>query len=562
MFLNIAGAMRALVVALLLSGGVAQAHEGHDHGEAPKPASTLASPRGEATSDAFELVAVARGGKLVVYLDHFQTNEPVANAKIDVETPDGSRALAPASDGSFMLDAPWSSKPGSLDLVFTVTSGSAVDILPVSIIIPEAVAALTSANAGFGSAALGEQLSRLDPMLLGIAGAAFLLGIAVSLVARGRRYVSAVAALITVVGLVLPASFARAHEGEDHNEEREAPRANAVATSDLAQRLPDGSVFVPKPTQRILALRTAVTQESEFPRTIELPGRIIADPNASGVVQSSVGGRLSAPQGGFPRLGTKVKQGTILAYVTPPVQAIDVSDMRQRQGELDQQIGIFARRVERYERLAPTGAVARTQLEEAQLELQGLKDRRAALEQIRRDPEALIAPVDGVIAETSAVAGQMAAPGAVIFQVIDPSRLWVEALSFDATAGAAKATAQLADGRTLALTYQGTGITDRNQSVPVHFAVSGDTAGLRVGQFVRVQAATTERTRGLALPRASVVRAGNGQDVIYEHVSAERFEQRPVRVAPLDGERVLISAGIPSGKRIVSQGAELLDQVR
>ena len=36
----------------------------------------------------------------------------------------------------------------------------------------------------------------------------------------------------------------------------------------------------------------------------------------------------------------------------------------------------------------------------------------------------------------------------------------------------------------------------------------------------------------------------------------------PVRVEPLDGERVLIAAGLEPGKRIVAQGAELLDQVR
>ena len=42
-----------------------------------------------------------------------------------------------------------------------------------------------------------------------------------------------------------------------------------------------------------------------------------------------------------------MKQGDVLAYVTPPMQAIDVSDMRQRQGELDQQISIVERRLKR-----------------------------------------------------------------------------------------------------------------------------------------------------------------------------------------------------------------------
>ena len=45
---------------------------------------------------------------------------------------------------------------------------------------------------------------------------------------------------------------ARAHDGDDHG----APATSIPAVRDLAQRLPDGGVFVPKSTQRILAIRT------------------------------------------------------------------------------------------------------------------------------------------------------------------------------------------------------------------------------------------------------------------------------------------------------------------
>ena len=138
----------------------------------------------------------------------------------------------------------------------------------------------------------------------------------------------------------------------------------------------------------------------------------------------------------------------------------------------------------------------------------------------------------------------------------------IESAVRDALGGAENASARLADGRTLALTYRGSGLADRNQAIPVQFAISGDTSGLRVGQFVTVQAATTAELQGLALPRAAVVRTGNGQDVVYEHTTAERFEARPVRVEPLDGNRVLVAEGVGPGKRVVTQGAELLDQVR
>jgi multidrug efflux pump subunit AcrA (membrane-fusion protein) len=64
------------------------------------------------------------------------------------------------------------------------------------------------------------------------------------------------------------------------------------------------------------------------------------------------------------------------------------------------------------------------------------------------------------------------------------------------------------------------------------------------------------------VPRTSIVRSSSGQDLVYEHVAAERFEQRPVRIEPLDGQRVLVSSGLTAGRRVVVQGAELIDHIR
>jgi multidrug efflux pump subunit AcrA (membrane-fusion protein) len=236
--------------------------------------------------------------------------------------------------------------------------------------------------------------------------------------------------------------------------------------------------------------------------------------------------------------------------------------MRQRQGELDQQISIVERRLARYETLVPSGAIARTQLEDTRTELQGLKDRRGSLDKSRGEPEELVAPVDGIIAEGTVVAGQMAQSNAVIFHVVDPIRLWVEALSFDSLPGVQSAVARLNNDRSYPLSFRGAGFAGRNQSIPVQFAVQGDVAGLRAGQFVTVLATTDEEKTGFAIPRAALVRSANGQDVVYEHVAAERFEPRPVRVEPLDGDRVFIATGLAAGKRLVVQGAELLGQVR
>lgn len=552
MFRNILPAFAAAVFILISGTTGPRAHEGHDHGpEAPAAPATV-TPRGEAQSERFEVVAVAQGKALAIYLDDYKTNAPVDEAGIEVETPSGPVTAKALGNGVYSLAAPFLERGGHIDLIITITAGGDPDILPVTIDVPAPdTAAGNGAAAKNGAEMILASLSQ-SPLATGFAG--FVLGaLLVGLIRRSRRAGAAV-----LLFVLIAATSAVAHEGHDHG-----PDPAAASNGDTrAQRQPDGSVFVPKPIQRIFGLRTVETEQGTFARTVELPGRIIPDPNASGYVQTAVGGVLSPPPSGFPRLGTQVKEGDILAYVTPPIAAIDVSDMRQKQGELDQQIAIVQRRLARQESLVTSGAVARTTLEETRLELEGLKDRRAALDKIRSEPLPLIAPVSGMIADGTPITGQIAQGNAIVFHIVTPEKLWVEALSFDTITGTGRASAKTGNGGSLALTFRGSGLADRSQSIPVHFSVDDGGKRLRAGQFVTVFTETGDERSGIAVPRTAVVRAANGQDLVFEHTSAERFEPRPVRVESLDADRVLIAAGIDPGKRVVVQGAELLDHVR
>ncbi len=565
MFSHLASALAAAVLIVTMAAGTGLAHEGHDHDLQRPLAPADVQPRSEAHSDTLELVAIAQGTRqgtqLVIYLDRFSSNEPVGDATVEVETPGGPATASAGTDGVYRLDAPWLAKEGHYDLIVTVTAGGNTDILPVSLNVPAGRASAAAAASSGVLASLARYAKHLiEPATLGTAGIGFILGVLAMMFGRRRRASASAILVVWALGLAAPhaISGALAHEGHSHD----GDSAPAVANGERAQRQPDGAVFVPKPIQRIFGIRTASLQTGTFRRSTELPGRIIPDPSASGFVQTATSGRLSPPPGGFPRLGAPVKQGDVLAYVTPPIQAIDVSDMRQRQGELDQQIAIVERRLVRYESLAPSGAVARSQLEETRLELEGLRDRRAALDRARLDPVALIAPVSGIVAEGTPVAGQIAQTNSVVFHIIDPAKLWIEALSFEALSSPGPASAKTSSGTPLVLDFRGSGLADRSQSIPVHFAIDGEIKGLRAGQFVTVFAETGEQRQGLAVPRTAIVRATNGQDFVFEHTTAERFEPRPVRVESLDANRVLISAGIDAGKRVVVQGAELLDHVR
>lgn len=567
MIIRIAAAGAAL--AALLLAAPALSHEGHDHGDAPKPVVAQSVPRTEAQSALFELVAIARDGALEIYLDRFETNEPVIDAAIDVETPAGP-VTATADGDVYRLEAPWALQPGAHDLIFTVSSGTDIDFLTASLEVPEPTPPIVSQSSGWpiGSALASEmqealainlwdRLSPNDPVLIATGVLSFVGGLLVMAVFRRRYIVAAGAGAVLLV--TLAGSIAVAHEGHDHGDQAALP---VPSGRDMAQRLPDGSVFVPKPSQRILAIRTVLTASDKHRRSVEMPGRIIPDPDASGYVQAAIAGRLSPPVGGFPRLGARVEKGDVLAEVTPPLQMIDQSDVRQRQSELEQEIAIAEKRVRRSEALAASGTVPRTTLEEARIGLEGLKERWSALTQVQARPEPLVAPVSGVVAASSAIAGQMAESNAIIFHIVDPSRLWVEALAYRNDGQFDAASASDESGRSLTLKFEGAGLADQSQAVPVHFSISGDTKGLRLGQMLSVLGHRQETDEGIALPRTSVLRGSNGQDMVFVHVGAERFEPRDVRTVPLDGDRVLVAAGIQAGARVVTQGAELLSQLR
>jgi RND family efflux transporter MFP subunit len=539
---------RSLRIASLLfalaAPSAALAHDGHDHGAPPPPVSTTVAPRADASSADLEMVVVARDGALEILIDRFRDNAPVTDAIVEVDGP-GGVVTATAEGGVYRLAAPWATPGRAVDLAVTVQAGDIVDVLTTTLSLPAmepkpvAGSVVTPARASeTGTAALADGFGGW-----GFAIAGFAVGVLVAASFRRRAVTAAAIAGLLLAGLAT-----------------QSPARAAETPRDLSQRFPDGSLFVPKTSQRILGLRTLFTEIADHPTTVELPGRVIPDPDGSGVVQSSLAGRLRPPPGGFPRLGTPVAAGDVLAFVEPAVAAADVTTQHQQARELDQQIALMERRLERYRQI--TTSITRAQIEDAELELDGLKARRANLEKRQRAAEALVAPVSGVVAAVAATAGQIAEPNTVVFRIVDPRRFWVEALAYEAHTFAPHATGRPAGGESFPLTFVGSGLSDRAQAVPVHFSVTGEAKGLRAGQLLTVAATLAETRGGIAVPRAAVLRGSNGRSLVWEHTNPERFVPREVRVEPLDGERVLIVAGVEAGRRIVTRGAELLNQIR
>lgn len=364
------------------------------------------------------------------------------------------------------------------------------------------------------------------------------------------------AGLVTLAALATGSTFA--HEGHKHDDEPPAP----ITRGDGPQRLADGSVFLPKPTQRQLALRTALTERGEQPVSVELSGKVVLDPGSGGRVQAMIGGRIEAPAEGIASLGQTVKKGDLLARVHPAVSPLELGGQTAQAAELRAALGVAEKRRARLRELEAT--VARKDLDVAEAEVQSLRERLAAIGRSLRHHDELRAPVSGIVAAANVVAGQVVEARDVLFEIIDPANLRIEALAYDSRLAAdiAGAYGSAGPGQEVLLSFVGGGRSLREQAIPLLFRVDGGTATLALNQPLKVIAQTRSQIQGVPLPTTAVVKNAANQDIVWVKVSAERFMPRPVRTQPLDGARVAVIGGLEAGERVVVQGAALLNQVR
>lgn len=374
--------------------------------------------------------------------------------------------------------------------------------------------------------------------------------------------------LSTVALAFVFASGAWAHGDEDHSKDEKnagaaAPTNNAapMAGSGTLQRLADGSLFVPKSVQRQLDIKTQRIRIGSLSASVELNGNVIADPDASGLVQAIFSGSVIPGPKGMPSPGRKVSKGEVLAYLRPASEAIEIANQRSELAALDASTAIAERNVLRLEQLE--GAVPQKDIVAARIERDALIKRRRLIGASINLAEPMRSPVSGIISLTNVVAGQVVDAKDTLFEVIDPNRLSVEALSYDTSLGAKLVSASaVAEQFVLDLKFVGAGRQLREQALPMLFRITTPNALVAVNQPVKVVVRTAQQVQGASVPRSALTKVGAGERAVWVHTDAERFVARRIQDQSLDGQNVAVIDGLHDGDRVVISGAGLLSQVR
>jgi RND family efflux transporter MFP subunit len=537
--------LAGIVVLRTISPLLAQAHGGEDHGgpalaAAPAPA----APTGfGAEGSAFQIVAYAAEGKVVLYLADSDSNAPVAGASIDAEAPGFRDQATPLQyPGTYQLT--WAPPAEGADLSVVVSTVGKDDLLLVQGVRPPppnhpAVPTLVAHWTHWvGGGAIG----------MGAVLILWLLG-------RYRKIVTALLVLgvSALAGLELAPGEALAHGGEDHG--TPAPATPPVQPGQI--------VTMPKPTQFLLGIRTEKVEPRQAADTVRVVGRVIPDPTGYARVQPSQPARVVGDTAyPIPVPGEVVRKGQIVAVLEPTLTNLEKSDKRASLARVESDLAVTERELVRMETLG--GLVPAKQVEATRFRVDQLRKERGHIAGTALGREYLSAPVDGVIADVHVVPGEIVNPAQTLVEVVDPTRLRVEAVIYDLAVSrrvsGASAASKLLPGQLVHLALLGLSpkMDAQDQGLHAVFQVAaGEAEALSIGMPLDVYLETGATRLRTAVPRDAVAEMG-GRQVVFVRTAPESFEARPVKVERVVGPLAEISEGVAAGDRVVTQGIEQL----
>ena len=290
-----------------------------------------------------------------------------------------------------------------------------------------------------------------------------------------------------------------------------------------------------------------------------LSGTLVAERTAA--IRAEVAGQVMVT---LHEPGDRVSAGTALARIDD--RAIADAWLSARSGVTQAELAadIGARELDRALKLNAAGAIADRDVENARRANLGaqaqLEDARARLAQAQKQKDATVvkAPYNGIVADRTVNAGDVVAPGAPLFTVVDPSTMRLEANIPASQLGAIRMGAPV--------TFSVTGYPDRKFTGTIsHIAPSADAqtrqvrviaripnagAGLVAGLFAEGRVSSTVR-EALTAPQNAVDQRGIRP--VVARLKGGKVEHVEVTLGARDEatERVELTSGVTRGDTLL-----------
>lgn len=307
-------------------------------------------------------------------------------------------------------------------------------------------------------------------------------------------------------------------------------------------------------------VETAMAEARTIAPAQWVPGTVVSRADAR--IGSELNGRLTW----IAEVGDTVEAGDALAKLDTDALKIELDQDKAEVERLRVQTAHATRQVERLEAMGAKSAVAASQLDEARMNRDVLRQQLARAEADLADARRRLkdgtirAPFPGTVAERMANVGEVV--GATpLLRLVDTQNLEVQArapaqAALNLSAGAP---VQLRAGTEQALTMPLRALVPVGDSGSrqLELRVTLDAARWPVGTAVQVAVPETQAHAGIAVPRDALVIRGNETYVM--RVNAEGKAQKVVvTTGQAEGDHIEVIGAVADGDTLVVRGAERL----
>jgi RND family efflux transporter MFP subunit len=372
------------------------------------------------------------------------------------------------------------------------------------------------------------------------------------------------------------ALLAACREETKHEAKSEPPVRveNAVKESDLA------TIVLTEAAETRLGIKTEPVERKKSDRTRHLGGEALVPPGRTIAVAAPLAGTITPPApGAIPAPGLVVKRGepilVLAPFLSPESRATLAASHAEAEGafvsagaELEAAIAALRRA----ERLLSEKAGSQREVDEARARksiaeaaLASSSQRRDVLTRALTgtlDPVSLGSPIDGIVDEVHVAAGQKVGSGAALFEVVDPSKLWIRVPVYVGELD------RIARDREVRVGKPGgeAALTAKPVAAPPSADAKAATAdltyefdnkegALRPGEKVGVLLPLRDEGEMLHVRSSAVIHDLHGGAWVYVKSGPLRYSRRRVDVRFSDGTLSALERGPEAGTPVVVVGA-------
>lgn len=316
----------------------------------------------------------------------------------------------------------------------------------------------------------------------------------------------------------------------------------------------DKTVSTDTSTQRrvVVNVETMIAQPETFNDVINVVGTV--KPAEDIMVASEEGGKVAR---WFVQKGAYVSKGQTLLKLNDDL-------LRSQLAAAEAQYNIAKLTFDRSSQVfTEGGAVSEVSVTTAQYNVDAARA-NVELLKTRIAKTRITAPMSGRIDSRLTDVGEMVAPGAPVARLLQTGTVKVTAgvperfVSGMKTGLPAEMTFDALGGRSLQgrVTYVGAAISDRDRTIPIEVEIP-NSGNSYTPEMVATMRIVKDEFRGvIVVPRTAVVRVEDGYHiyVVLPRGKENIVEARPVQLGPADKGKIVVTAGLKPGERIITVG--------